>query len=281
MSKGDGSEESEEEDELGSSGEDELGSSGKKGVTSSRDPAADRNENLIFVDSDSEEDTRPPRVIPDADAPVNNPIMVDSDEEGPTAPQSQRDRSPPIVIDDSDEEDATLAMQWAPARACTPIFVDSGSEDDAPVATTPGVVPERAPAPRRTKKERDAAAIANTAPISTYFPAMAETSTGLRIQVPIDARFRGVVRVEPAGAIGSSVYHSRIDRPAVLALAPFPLPVPPEHFAYTDGGRPRRKSPLQIVDLWIGNKNGPPPMTLLDENHRCCVCLALKSHPVS
>jgi hypothetical protein len=115
-------------------------------------------------------------------------------------------------------------------------------------------------------------------PIPSYFSSSATSS-----RVPLDRRLRNPVRTAPlAGSSTATLFRPRVHRPVLVATAPPRIRAPDSANAFSDGWRETRIRPLALDDLWASaNTLGPPPVTVLEDHHKCCICLQLKSHPVT
>ncbi|KAJ7455969.1 hypothetical protein B0H11DRAFT_2244313 [Mycena galericulata] len=153
----------------------------------------------IMVYSDSEDEAASAAIQCIGPSAIESPITVDSGSEAKAA-------SKPTTSGSA----SACAAVTTPAHidlsgVDSPILVDSGSEEDAFVGVSiPGQVPATIPEHwlkavplqnpiersslsrlvRKTKKERDAAAVANTPSISTFF-ASADVPAGLRMVSPV------------------------------------------------------------------------------------------------
>lgn len=130
----------------------------------------------------------------------------------------------------------------------------------------------------KTKKERDAAASGNTQPISTYFP----SASGSR-RVRLDRKLKWPVRTLPLSESSSSAtFYPRVHRPEILITAPPRIRAPDSASAFSGGWRESRPRPLDVTDLWVGGTvAGPSQTSVLEDHHKCSICLQLKSHPVT
>ncbi|KAJ6537125.1 hypothetical protein B0H19DRAFT_1079500 [Mycena capillaripes] len=79
----------------------------------------------------------------------------------------------------------------------------------------------------------------------------------------------------------SATYNPRLHRPEVVPLASPRVRVPPANYMYDAGKRWPRDRRLIPEDIYVGSSKCPPLKTADAEQHKCCVCQHLKSHPVS
>jgi hypothetical protein len=115
--------------------------------------------------------------------------------------------------------------------------------------------------------------------ISSYFPS---TSTATSSRVQLDSRTHHPVRAAPLGQSSLTEYHPRVHRPGIVCVAPHPLRVPANRSEFSGGWREPCPRPLSVTDLWInGTAAGPPPVVAVEDHHKFCICLHLKSHPVT
>ncbi|KAJ7715973.1 hypothetical protein B0H16DRAFT_1741594 [Mycena metata] len=194
----------------------------------------------------------------------------------PTSSVSDPRGSSPITISSDDNEPVVT-------RVVT--FVPDSSDDEITVLPrTPAcrkLLPSAPPAKKKkSKKQRAADAIKNTARIDTYFLGPMGTSR----RVPLHRRRQGPTRTLPL--VGSSTavapYSPRVHRPPIAFALPARIVAPDSPAAHTAGWRQLRAHALGVIDLWRnGTMDGPPDVAPLQKHHACPICIQLKSHPVT
>ncbi|KAJ6621746.1 hypothetical protein B0H10DRAFT_1945032 [Mycena sp. CBHHK59/15] len=144
---------------------------------------------------------------------------------------------------------------------------EPGAESVTPSTTSaigtgrPMVSPASVPAKRKSKKERDAAAIASTPSISTFFPTMPPYRQLHRLALdtplphpvrtrPLLGRTLDMTSATPNGA----ALRLRINRPIAVAHRIPNVRRPVEAQQFTAGSRLKCPKPLRVTKLWLEDR---------------------------